>query len=162
MCVCLCACVCVCSCLCVPVSVCPCLPVSVCTCVHVSCLCVCASCVHVCASVRMCVHMHRRPALGWDATLVHLAASDPGLTLGWEQPRPHPACRLCGWLAACPWRPPPRWLCPCSAHLAPRDGFFYSVLMPGSSRLALIRVHKTSPAESSGSVITLSFRFKET
>ena len=44
----------------------------------------------------------------------------------------------------------------------PRDGFSYPVLMTHSSCLALIRSHKTSPAESSGSVLTISFRFKET
>lgn len=50
----------------------------------------------------------------------------------------------------------------CSAHLAPHGVFLYTVLMTRSSRLTLIRFHKTSPAVSPGSVITSSFWFTET
>lgn len=96
-------------------------------------------------------------------------------------PRAHcpclcPVCRLQGWGPSCPWTPSsvrgwpfpvppvPGWLPPArSAQLAGRPTVFPSLgsdnsLLPPP----LIRFHKTSPAASSGSVITPSFRFKET
>lgn len=66
---------------------------------------------------------------------------------------------LCGMCWAPGWPP----LVPfCFAHLVLGDVSFSTAVMTCSFRLAVIRFHKTSPAVSSSSVITISFRFKET
>lgn len=138
-----------------------CMNVYICMHIHMCVLCTCPYvCAHGCA--RGCVWTHemacpqRRPWRGHFCALHHLGSWPPmGTRNSASQPgQPH--------MPPVPGWPPPRLLSPLLAHLAPRDGFLHTVLMTRSSRLALIRFHKTSPAVSSGSVITISFRFKET
>lgn len=92
------------------------------------------------------------------------AASDPGLILG-PGAAPPLALTPSAICAVGSRRVPGRHLLAGRAPALltePLDGFSYPVLMTRSSCLALIRSHKASPAERSGSVLTISFRFKET
>lgn len=119
-------------------------------------VCVCA---HTCACVCVCMHeMARPPRSHWKGhfcALHHGGSWPPAGTRSSTSPPWPRAPHVPGGSPPCLPSPP-------LAPSAPRDGFFHTVLMTRSSRLALIRFHKTSPAASSGSVITISFRFKET